>query len=296
MLGERQFDNKKRKVRQKGRLRYATKHYNNPFFGHRRKNPRLSLSSFDLSLKTKIVLLCFVVISTSLVWLFLFSRFFEIKTVMVSGGGRIASTSVEKIVWRQVNNSMFVLSPQKNIFLFNKSRLVKNLEDKFSFNYIDIRKDFPNTINLNYQEKTYDIIWLEGGIYYYADLNGNIVIEVNPLEIKNKEYPLIENQSKEYIQNKTISNSLEHLAFAKNLYDKIGEYDYEFSIEKIIIDDLLNSVKLKIENGPLVYFSIQNDIDKQIRKLLVVKNEKLLEDFFKKTYIDIRIGDSIYFR
>jgi hypothetical protein len=48
--------------------------------------------------------------------------------------------------------------------------------------------------------------------------------------------------------------------------------------------------------GPAVYFNIEEDIDKQINKLIIIKNEKIKKDFNKKTYIDLRYGDRVYYR
>lgn len=296
MLGESQFGSKKRKIKKRGKLHYSAKEYDNPFFANKKKRSSIRAIDFSLSKKAKVILALsfFIVISTA--WFLFYSRFFEIKSVAINGGGRISTSSVEKIVWQQINNNMLILFPQKNIFLFSKDRLSKNLENKFVFDHIEIKKNIPNTLIVNYQEKTYDIIWEEDDIYYYVDEEGLVITEVNLLEVTEKEYPLIKNMSKFKIQDNTITVAMNYVHFAKQLARELNDYKDDFKVERTMIDNEINSVKVKIENGPLIYFNITNDLEAQIRKVLVIKREKLKEDFNSKTYIDVRIGNSVYYR
>ncbi|MCD4761797.1 hypothetical protein K8R32_02440 [bacterium] len=296
MLGERQFGSKKRKIKKRGKLHYSTKEYDNPFFTDKKKRSTIRTIDFSLSIKTKVILLFafFIVVSTA--WLLFYSRFFEIKTILINGGGRISTSSVDKIARQQINDNMLILFPQKNIFLFSKDRLSKNLEHKFVFDNIEIKKDIPDTIIVNYQEKTYDIIWQEDDIYYYADEEGSIITEVNLLEVTEKEYPLIKNASKYKIQENKITVVMTYVQFAKQLAKEFNDYKSDFKVERIIIDNEIKSVKVKIENGPFIYFNIEHDLETQIRKVLVIKREKLKDDFNAKVYIDVRIGNSVYYR
>ena len=84
--------------------------------------------------------------------------------------------------------------------------------------------------------------------------------------------------------------------YAKRLFIKFKEYENEFTIERFLVDSDINTVKLIIESGPAIYFNTTESIDKQIEKLLIIKNQKLKDDFNTKTYIDVRYGDSVYYR
>ena len=50
------------------------------------------------------------------------------------------------------------------------------------------------------------------------------------------------------------------------------------------------------EKGPVVYFNLQENVDKQVAKLLVLIKEKLRSDLDGKEYIDLRYGDKIYYK
>lgn len=49
-------------------------------------------------------------------------------------------------------------------------------------------------------------------------------------------------------------------------------------------------------DGPMIYFNLQEDINKHVAKLLVLFNEKLNNDLNEKAYIDLRYGDKVYYK
>ena len=51
---------------------------------------------------------------------------------------------------------------------------------------------------------------------------------------------------------------------------------------------------MAIVEGPLIYFNTKEDTLKQIIKLKILIDEKLKDDFLNKTYINLKLGDSIY--
>src|SRR3989339_751623 len=111
----------------------------------------------------------------------------------------------KKITERQTNNKLWLMFPQRNIFFFNKKKLRQNLESGYSFEVLKIIKNFPSTIKIEYQEKKYAIIWMENEQYFYADREGFIITETSPLEITEKNYPLIYNLTTNKIANNQIS-------------------------------------------------------------------------------------------
>ncbi|MFH1482541.1 MAG: hypothetical protein ABIE46_03405, partial [Patescibacteria group bacterium] len=62
------------------------------------------------------------------------------------------------------------------------------------------------------------------------------------------------------------------------------------------IDNEEGTIELKVVSGPIIYFNIKDDLLKQVSKLDVTISQKLKEEFIKKTYIDLRYGDKVYYR
>lgn len=274
--------------------KYSAKDYSNPFFNKKSQGAR-SRSSYNFSGKIKIILFVLLIMAVLLVYFFFFSKYFEIKNTEINGEGGVDKNMVESIITEQINDNLYIFLPQKNIFLFNEKELARRLETKYSFDFLNIKKDLPNKIIVEYREKKYSIIWTEDEKYYYTDKEGYVITETNVLEISEKNYPLVENQKDSRIYNNQVPLEQSYINYIINLYKSFKDYN-EFKIEKFIVDSDINTAKLKLIDGPQVFFNINEAIDKQINKLQVVKTEKIKDDFSKKEYIDVRYGDSVYYR
>jgi pyruvate/2-oxoglutarate dehydrogenase complex dihydrolipoamide dehydrogenase (E3) component len=55
-----------------------------------------------------------------------------------------------------------------------------------------------------------------------------------------------------------------------------------------------NTIKVKFRNGPLVFFNTKTDVVSQIDRLVLVKKEKIGDNFSKTNYIDLRYGSRIF--
>lgn len=284
-----------RKFRQHNTARYGSRDYTNPFFQQRRKK-RINLDPL-FSWKVKLVLALIVVLGIAAVWLFLYSPVFTIKNINISGEGRfVPADKIRSEVQSQIDNNLFVLWPQKNIFFFNQEKALAALKTKYSFDQLSINKKLPSTVEVKYQEKQYSIIWKENEKFYYIDSQGSIIAEANPAEISQKDYPLIVNLSSQYINNNQVTLDLKYLVYAGNLFEEMKKHEQEFKIQYFIIDNEFNTIKVSLQNGPQVYFNTDENIEKQINKLIIVKREKIQDTFGSKMYIDVRLGDAVYYR
>ena len=284
-----------RSFKQKGNARYGSKRYANPFFQtKRRKTIQIDPS---ISLKIKIILISILVIIVALVWLLIYSPYFTIKNINATGEGSfVGADKVKGEAQTQIDSNMFVLWPQKNIFLFDENLLQKKLGERYSFDKLEIKKKLPNTLNISYIEKRYSIIWQEGEKYYYIDKAGYIIAEANPAEIGQKDYPLIINYSGLLIENNHLKVDAKYLEYSANLSEEFKKYPDEFKIKNFLLDNEINTVKVVLQNGPQIYFNTDEMIDKQLNKLIIVKKEKINDSFANKLYIDVRLGDSVYYR
>jgi hypothetical protein len=139
------------------------------------------------------------------------------------------------------------------------------------------------------------VIWQENEKYYYTSMSGEIIAETNVLDIEQKDYPLINNVSDKKIADNKITVDAVYLNYASDIWEKFKPLT-DLKIERIIIDNEIDTIKVKLEGGPEVYFDPTGDMDKQISKMTIIKNEKLKEDFNKKIYVDVRLGDAVYYR
>ncbi len=285
----------KNSLKTKGKLRYSTKNYQNPFFQKSTKRV-LSLPRANISWRIKMISFSTLLLLVTAVIFLVYSHYFDIQKVVVSGTGQIGDQTIEEHVWKQIGDNILTIIPQRNIFLFSTTRLTETLNRKYALNRLTIQRKLPNSLVINYHEKEYAFILEENDNYYYADKHGAIITEANLLEVSERDYPIILNLSDNRIYNDQTQIETEYLETVFTLFNIFKSYSEELKVERFIIDKEINTVKVAILAGPQIYININNDIDKQINKLLVIKNEKLKDDFANKIYIDVRYGDSVYYR
>jgi cell division septal protein FtsQ len=281
------------------KIEYNPNKYANPFF---RKSK--SWFSFRLRFNKNFYLTIFLalIILGSIIWLLFFTNIFNIKAVEIQGASRISKNDIESLVWQEANNKIFKIGEwsfgsEEKLFLFNKEALSKKINENFYLDSMVINKKIPSTLVINLVEKQYSMVWQEGDDgFYFIDNTGLVIKETLPEEIRANNYPVIINKGGARLADKKIDinqNTLDDInAIFKNL--KAGEL--HFIIDNFILDDDTGTIKMKIKEGPIVYFSAKNDINQQINKFIVVMKEKIKSDFSKKKYIDLRYGDMVYFQ
>lgn len=285
-----------KKLKAKGKLRYATKSYSNPYFRKKTKFDGLEKFQRIFELKGRTIFLALIASCFVLFCFILYSPFFKIKNVTISGDGTADNGKIESAVWGQANSNFFIFLPQNNIFLFKKNRLESALKNEFAFSTLNIDKKLRNTIKIYYVEKKAAIIWKEDEKYFNADENGSIIREINVLDIKQGEFPLIKNDSNSKISNGNANIDPARIKFAIELFTKIKKYESEFKADSFRLDNNINTVKTVLVNGPELSLNIHEDIDKQLEKVIAIKNNSLKDSFKNKIYIDVSVGDAVYIR
>lgn len=285
------------------KINYNKKDYVNPFF-KKRKKLNISIGS---SLKNKVFFILFGLLLIFVFYFLFFSGFFTVSKYEINGLVRTSENEVESEIRNILNQKKFLIFKTKNIFLLNKEEIRDELYLKYSFEKIIVKKKLPNTLIFDMQEKARAVIWNEDEKYYYSDIDGFLINEVNPLDIKKGEYPLIKNESDYLIEEKKISveNINDKFNYIIKLDEEFKKASGLFSIKKddknisperySLVDDI-NTVWLKITDGPYLYFNIFETTEKQLNKLIIIMNEKLKQDFFQKEYIDLRYGEKVYYR
>lgn len=152
------FRKKRRKSWQRSRIR-------NNRFSPKRRN--------ELARILKIVVVAGAVFFV--VYFLFFSQFFLIKEIKVSGNKSISSENIENVARMEVSDAMFGFIPGNN-FLFNKNEMVKSaLTEEFSeIKSIEVKRIFPNALEIKMIEKEPTIIWCRFDDCYYID-NGGVV-------------------------------------------------------------------------------------------------------------------------
>ncbi len=283
----------RKKFKAKKKFDYHKKNYSNPFFRHKKK---IKIKSPSLTWRVKLIIFEIIILIGGIIWFCCFSTYFAISAIDVIGAEKISIQDIKELARQQTKHRRFLFGSQKNLFFLNANELIKTLNEQYCLDNIVIKKKLPGILIIKFKEKIYSVIWHQSDKYYYIDEAGNIIIETNPLEIKQKNYPLIDYQGGGKIVDKKIDGQNDNINFIIKLFNEFKKAKYGFKIERFIINNELNTVKMIINQGPEVYFNTREDLEKQVTKLLVLINEKLKDDFNEKTYIDLRYGDRVYYQ
>lgn len=267
---------------------YQTKNLKNPFF-HSNKNPK----------PTRTIGLRFYIIGILIVIIFVlyglfFSPLFSINTIKINGLGRLPESAISQRLWDQTNKKSIWPLQQKNLLLFNTKEAEADLMANFNFSKISISKKLFNSLSVDIEERPYAFIWQEQGANYYSDSKGYIIKDsvVNPDDLK--KFPVIENQTTNpLIENDYLKIDPSYLTFVFAI-KTVAEKNSDLAINKFLITNDINTVKVLFQDGLLASFSTKNDATEQINNLIVVKNQKIKDNLSKIDYIDLRFGDKIY--
>jgi cell division septal protein FtsQ len=272
---------------------YQTKNLENPFFrrNHAAKKSRtLNIRWYLIGILIIIILIIYGLFASPL---------FAIRDIKINGLGRLPESAISQRLWDQTNKKAVWPLSQKNIWLFNKKTAETDLLANFNFSKITLSKKLFHTLIVDIEERPYAFIWQEKDAQgaeqsYYSDSKGYIIrdSQVNPDDLK--KFPIIENVTpNSLIENDNLKISPDYISFIFNLKNA-AEKSPETAIERYLINQELNTVQVKFQNGLLAYFNVKDDVDKQMEKLLVVKNDKIKDNLSNINYVDLRYGDKVY--
>ncbi len=125
-----------------------------------------------LSIGGKIFFLC--AITTAWLGLLMYLPYFQIKQIKYTGLENISKNELDSYL----NDNFFKYSrviPWKNYFLINNDKIAKKIENDFPVLKIEVKKCFPNKIEITLIEKISTLIYDNGSNYYLLDSGGNVI-------------------------------------------------------------------------------------------------------------------------
>ena len=228
-----------------------------------------------------------------MVWLLFFSTLFKIQKIEVAGVQNNLASEIELIAKDLAENRLI---GKNNLLLYNKSELSKILNEKYYLDSLSVKRKLLHTLTINLREKQQVAIWREEEQYYYLDSDGNIINQLDSLNINGSSSPLIENLTAIKIDGRKANISRETIEYILNLFNEFKDNKHNFKIERFIIDRDVNTVKMAVLAGPKIYYNIKMSAAEQTAKLdLIIKN-KLKDEFKNKTYLDLRYANNVYIK
>ena len=288
-----------------------------------KRNPYKHKQS-SLSYKKKIYLSIIVVSFFSMMYIIIFNTFFHVTKININGNERIDTNELEQTVLGIINYDKLFFFPGQSYVLIDIDEIRDILMEKYVLDSISVRKEFPNELIIDVQEKISTVIFDDGKKYSYVDINGYIIEELETIDEDewNIEYSIVTStdehgnilEEKKEISRKHIPRTLSLMQKYGNhpilyyfgdinelkegvikdaikIFHGIEQYSsYSFGYLEILSDE--PSMYVHTLDGPILKFSQKEYIEKQIInfKLFIEKGNVAYK------YIDLRFKNTVYWQ
>jgi hypothetical protein len=290
LAGRKNFNKTRRLGFNRNKFIYSKRSYANPFFQNKRS---VSIKPSILSKKIRFFVILAITFLLILIWLIFFSNSFKINTIEVTGTNINTAKEIEALARDLTKNKLI---GKNNLIFFSKKDLMEVLNEKYYLENLKINKKFPHSLIINIQEEQPKAIWREEDNYYFIDNHGEIINQIDSLNINRNIYPVIENLSANKINDRQTNIDNLTLDFTLNLFNEYKNKKHDFDIEKFIIDNDINTVKMAVLGGPKIYFNSKEAINDQVARLDLIIKEKLKDSFMTKEYINLKYGNNVYIK
>lgn len=272
---------------------YQHKTLHNPFFHKRHQKPGVSKSKFR-----RYFIFSFIVLAlAALIYLFCCSPLFALREVKIEGVSRIPEAELANFAWQQSQGRHTLIFRQDNLLFFQEEELSVTLSENFSFDSLRVYKRWPHTLVISAGERSLAFVWRDKNGQSFSDSSGCLVREAVLTEVELANYAILEaGGDLDYLDNKDCLKIDEsYLQALFTLYGKTKTYP-ELKIDRFLMEGAFNTLKADLASGPNILFNVKDDLDKQINKLVIIKQEQSREEFDALEYIDLRYGDRAYFK
>ena len=218
----------------------------------------------------------------------LFSEFFQVKQIIITGEKKISSESLEFFIENKLEKKLLFFKT-KSIFLVNLNRIRKEIFNNFpQIAEVEMSRGFPDALNIIIIERLGLAVWCYDEDCFLLD-NEGVIFEKAPLE--NNSYLKIQNLALNQSPNlgqKVIEKEilLQILKIESNLKE---EFKIPLQDISLISDERLN---IRTFEGWEIYFNPKGDLNWQLTKLRAVLSEEIPAEKRKNLeYIELRFGN-----
>ncbi len=267
--------------------------YKRDYKGLDYSNPRLAREKENKQkIFRKIIFIVAVFLIVVLIYIVFFSPIFRIKEVGITGLEQIKEENLEQIINEYRKEKILFIFSRNNFWILNKSVLNKKITERYWFERLEIKKKFPDKIEVELKEKNSAINWLTNNLCYHLDLTG--------LAIEYCE------DNKGFLTVKDMKN--QPLEIGKTGVAK-AELDYLISLDqqlKLLAKDSFkifyyekqdNMLTVKTEEPLILLLNTNLTVEEQLSRLGIIMDQADVKGSLGKlNYIDLRFGEKVYYK
>ncbi|MCP6718546.1 MAG: FtsQ-type POTRA domain-containing protein [Patescibacteria group bacterium] len=230
--------------------------------------------------------------SILIIYLLVFSSFFQIENIVISGNEKTEENEILKIVESKIQKTMFFYST-KSIFLADINEIKKIALNSFpQIDELEIKKSFPKSLNVIVIERLGLAVFCNNDDDCFLLDQEAVIFE--PL-LNESDLPRIEklNDEKQFkLGEQVIEGDLVFKIL--KVFSVLTELDIKAEKALIVSNERINVLT---NEGWEIYFNPQKDLNWQLTKLEALLKEHVpLEDRSNLDYVELRFGDLAPFK
>lgn len=257
------------------------------------KNKVHSLKKKKLILKRPIfwIIILFLIITFSLVYIFIFFSKFQVNSIIILGNNNVQSEVLQNIAWDNINKNI-----SKSIFLAGPKTISEDILKKFNqIETVKSAKKFPQTIIVEIKERVIFAVFCQTDDKkcFYIDGNGIIFKALDQIPENITTIKQLTEYKEVYSGQKVIEKNIMDMIseIKKNLKD-----NFQVDINSVIISTP-SRLDIKTSEGWQIYFNLDPEFDLQIAKMNALLKDEISIDVRKTLqYIDLRFKDRAYYK
>lgn len=235
----------------------------------------------------------FSLLFAGLFYFFIFSPFFQIDRIKISGNKRIPNESIINYLNGKLEKNIFFLKT-KSIFLVRPKLLRKEVLKEFpAASEAFLKRRFPSEINVQVTEREAVGNWRSQEECYLIDKEG-ILFE------KGEEEQKLTIISESPFQNINLGEPIIDGEIIQGIIDINQELrggSCKLDITAFSLADGASKLTVRIENNWEIYFNPQKSLQDQLFNLGLVLKEKIPQERLGDLeYVDLRFGNKVYFK
>lgn len=246
-------------------------------------------------LKIFIWLAVAIVVLAGLIYLFFFSKVFNVREVSISNGSFIDNKEIREVADKYLEQKFLFFERFSNIFLVDSEKLQALVSESFpQAKNVSISKKYFHGLSVSLGRKEAAGIWCFKEKCFYFDREGTAFDSA--IDSDGPIYLSI------YDETKTIEKLGEKVAdkfLIDFIFDAQGEVEkLKIEVVKVIIPDKeLFRINVKTSENWELYLNMQESLQNQLDSLKVFLSQKIsLEKRPQLQYIDVRIPNRVYYK
>lgn len=233
--------------------------------------------------------LLFPIVFGGIFYFFLFSDFFQVEKVIVTGEGRGSMQDIKSIAEGELENKILFFKT-KSIFLVNADKIRDNLLERFpQIGEVEIKKGYPDALNLAITERKEIGVFCRETDCFLLDHEGVI------FEPASAELSLLRFQNQTLLREMVLGSEVIDKEVLSSISEIVSKLNQDL---KILLDEVLivsgEDIEVKTGEGWEIYFNPKRGLSWQLLELTAILENRIPPEKRKNLkYIDLRF-DKVY--